>query len=372
MRSQPALCAFQLFAGIDAFDDADLVVTRLSIGSDLYFDGRLNPGDTAKVFVNVRNRGGEPDGALRCTVTGGAAGVRVSAADDSLFFGYCTGLCDSSFGVEVDPDVAPGTQATFRCDLGLTDLLTFTVPIEAPDVALVIDQIAVEDDPTDDGALNPGESARLRISLRNTGTASLDRLSCVVGSDTVGVDVLASDDSLLWSRCEAGGPCGESTVRVQVSPEVPPGTRAALRCDLVDPGQQVIPLTFEQVVEAPAARPRVDGPPTIEDDGGDGALGPGEAARLVVALTNAGVSRLPNAACTVASDVAWLEVLESDATLNFSSCDADSDCRSSSVRVRAADDAPPGATATLSCPLEDALGAIWPLSFTLILANTGT
>ncbi|MCA9544123.1 MAG: hypothetical protein KC613_07020 [Myxococcales bacterium] len=354
--------------GCSLIEDPELALRGVTVTDDAYADGRLNPGDQARVVVQVNNGGGEPESSLSCTVTGGGQGVQVDPRDDSLSFGYCSGACESSFRVTVDPGALVGQRVFFNCDLGDAGRLSIPLTVEAPDLRPEVGRITITDDATADGVLNPGEAATVSVELVNAGGAALSRSTCVVGSDTAGVEVLAADDDLIWNGCAPGAECGTSRFRVQVGPQVPPGTMIDWRCDLVDAAEAVYPLTFRRRVEASAARPRLV-VTQVDDDGDDGALDPGEAATLGVLLLNDGLATLPRATCVVETGHGWAEVMASDDDLTWNGCAGDRECGTSRVRVRLEADAPVGEPATFACTLEDTLETRWPLEFAVIVGG---
>ncbi len=350
----PALVLLACEAASDELPLGILRVGSVAVQSDANGDGRLNPGESARLRVSFEGR---LDDRLTCTVTSETPGVEVQSWDADLSVSYC-GACTSDVAVQVGAQVAAGTVARFRCDA-----FTFEIAIEDADVALAVDDVRIERDDNGDGVLNPGERATLQIGVRDDGGADITRSGCVVASQTVGVEVQAYDDDLDFPYCSAGQTCGASSVAVTVAPDLAPGTLARFTCALVDEQEATREIAFQTRVERSAARPIFDGF-TVRD--GE-ALGPGYAGQLTVRLQNVGASALTSARCTVISDAAWLTVQAWSDALSYSHCAADADCGSASVAVEVAEDAPPGAQATLRCDLVDDQDQVWPLRLPIAL-----
>lgn len=356
---------------------AELILRAVKVVSDPDRDGRLAPGERADLQVTVVNIGTDSGSGSTCTVTSLTSGVALDETRDAdLYFGYCNvdAACDDKVTVVVDASVAPGTVAEFACAADpkvadqAADGLRFSVTIGEPDVVLAIEDLKVLDDADRDGVLNPGESARIAVTLRNVGTSDLTPSRCVVGTGSPGVVVQTASETLEYRHCEAGDTCGTGEFRINLSPEVRAGTDVDFRCALVDAAERTWPISLKFRVEAPAARPRLT-TVVVDDDDRDGQLNPGEGGRLQVGLRNIGVAALPSSSCTVTSEVAWLTVQTAVDTLDYSYCAADADCRTASFRVRADAEAPPGGSTTLTCALEDDRGLRYEVLIPLTLGQ---
>lgn len=339
-----------------------LELRGVAVHGDSNGDGRLNPGESAELRVEL---GGEGVSTLRCAVASETAGVELASTDDELRFYSCSGTCREDFRVKVGPQVAPGTVARFRCDAEDGASLRFEVPIEAAAVSLRVTAVRVDDDANGDGVLNPGESASIEIALRNDGASAVTGTHCVVGALTAGVDVQPTDGELQYFHCKAGADCDTSDFDVRVAPDAAPGTVARFACALVDGQDAAWPIEVSARVEASAARPVFDGFTTE----GERPLVPGFRCELRVRLQNVGPSAMTGASCAVTSDAPWLEVQAFDDELRFFHCKADAECGEDGFDVRVADDAPAGGRATLTCPLVDAQQQTWPLTLEVTLAE---
>lgn len=358
MRRLLLTCALGLLPGCDDPDYApELTVLGVEISDDFNEDGWLSAGESATLTVHAGNRGlGNADRNTECTPRTMAAGVEVRG---SLRFNACRSrtVCDSSFEVTVPPGL-DGETLDFECTPGDgTPAFTFAVPLVAPDVRLELAHLAWVNDPSEDGVLNPGETATLEVGFRNVGASALSRSRCVVGAISGRARVSASDDTLSFNTCASGSLCGVSTIQIDAS-EARADEGLTFGCDLVDSQARVWPQTFSLRVEPLAAQPAVDLVSVFEDADRDGLLSADETARLRVALQNVGPSTLTRASCTVTGDDV-IEVLSSDDTLNYNRCDADDDCGTSDIRVRGLRTG----TGTLICPLENSQGTRWMLEF---------
>jgi hypothetical protein len=339
----------------------DLQPSGALIEGDPNQDGKLNPGESATVRLFVTNQGNTATESASCVATLRAGPITFT--ERTLDYRRCDPAerCESTLEVTVHDDAQPGDTIEISCDLGdvQTDSIEFVLGVHANDVQLALTELTLFDDPNRDGVLNPGETGRVRVGLRNDGSSRLTSSHCIVGSLTPGVLINSSDDMLSFRNCDAEDDCGTSEFRINVE-EASAGTSARFTCDLIDNQENLWPIEFTLPIERSVARPQIDTIEVLDDTDDDGQLSAGEAGKLRVAIQNIGPARLTRSDCVVTGD-SHLEVLDSDDQLGYVACDADEDCGTSEIRVRALT----SGRATLRCPLENAEGTIWPLQLEL-------
>ncbi len=284
------------------------------VASDANGDGVLNPGERADVVVRVRNDGGADATAGRCAVVSEDAGVTIEEGAELSWYG-CPGDSDCGsgrFSVEVAADAADGAEVAFRCEHG-DGTIRFTLPVRVTSARPVVAAVEVVGDGNGDGVLNPGERARLRVSLRNEGAAAITQSRCAVSSDTPLVRVDEAADELGFYRCDAQADCGRDEVSVEVAEDAPAGTVAHLACPLVDKEENLFEVAFAVRVLPGAGRLVVD---AVE-----GTLAPGERRELRVTVRNAGVVAASAYRCEVNGPG-----VDAGAELSWYRCDAGADC----------------------------------------------
>ena len=98
-----------------------------------------------------------------------------------------------------------------------------------------------------DGVLEPGETARLELLLRNDGVAPLNGVSGRLIAESTAPFVRVLDDRAAWPLIAAHDGSASASFQVEVSPDAPCGTRVELGLQLTD-GAASLNLTLEQTL----------------------------------------------------------------------------------------------------------------------------
>ncbi len=98
-----------------------------------------------------------------------------------------------------------------------------------------------------DGVLEPGETARLELLLRNDGAAPLSGVSGRLIAESFAPFVRVLDDRAVWPLIAAHEGTASASFQVEVSPDAPCGTRVELDLQLTD-GAASLNLTLEQTL----------------------------------------------------------------------------------------------------------------------------
>jgi len=348
------------------------VIESIEVHDDSNSDGVLSPGEKAKIQILLRN-GGEgdlvgPDFVLSTdsayvSVTGGDTG-----SCGNVLQPEAKRLCGSST-VEVAPNAPPGTNVHFT--FLVTDAessswtLEFSLPLLATAANPKIETVEVMDDDNDDGVLNPGEKAKLRLLLRNGGASDLMRPDFVLSTDSEYVTVSGGDTGSCGNilQPEAKWWCGSSSV--EVAPNVPPGTNVLFVFFVTDDQSNSWPLEFSLPLLATAAKPEIDMVEVLEDDNDDGLLNPGEKVKIRVLLRNGGTSTLVGPSFVLSSDSAYVSVTSNDTGSCGNKLEPQAVwfCGSSTILVEA--NAPGAAEVSFEFSITDKQYNEWNLGFSL-------
>lgn len=352
-------------------------VTGIDLTGDESDDGVLNPGETAYLQITLRNEGQLALGPFDGQVTSTSEWVRFRQSYDSISYSRIDPGEERTSGshalrVELSPETPAGTVIPFACTLidGDDELLpiTFSVLVRGPAGHMVIDSVTVESDNNRDGELNLGETAILRVAVRNAGTSRVTSTECTVSSESPHVEVRSSYDTLSYSSCDPGEVriSSSSALRVDVLQTATDGLELPFDCTLRDAQQAPFSVPFVVPVYRTSARLEERGVEVLSDDDGDGQLEVGESAYLRLSVQNTGAAQVSSSAGTVTSTADEVEFVQSHDTATFGDCGPGDTVVSSShgLRLRA-NERPAAGTAELQVTLTDAEGNEFPLSFDL-------
>lgn len=412
-----------------------VALVGVSVVDDTDGDGRLGPGESGELRIQVRN----PDGASIPHLSGALSttnpGIATSAGS-AIQFGDVAGgalACGNTAGSGKSGDCT-GTSATDYPRIALTRTVPTNTPIpfvlaladtqghsatlsfsllfsEAtppdpgkPDLAIFA--VSVVGDSNRDGLLSPGESAGLKIQVRNSGGVDAMQVTGTLSATSAGVTIDAGTgirfgDVLKNSRAAAcgnaqslmdGGNCAHVMAtdypQLTLSEAVPTNTPIPFTLALVDAQGNRTDLSFVLSFSAASGpdlhilRGRIVG-----DTNHDGRLSPGESAGLELALydrSNTGAAQVTGTLSTTTAGI----TLDAAAGIRFGDLPGNSyrsvcgnsaasgkegDCNNGNSsaalpRITVSNDVPEGTEAQFMLALTDARGDEVALPFRVEIA----
>ena len=205
-----------------------------------------------------------------------------------LAFGLALAACRLGFGSDSCPDGSDCSAAA------------------APGAELALVSASPVGDSNGDGALSPGESAGLRVKIRNAGTVALTDLTGTLSTEMEGIAVVQGESVWFGDLRKGDTACGHRTredspgtcyssasdyPRVSVDQGVAPGTTVPFVLTLTDGRDARFRVDFPLVVTAIDQSFRVTRATVLGDSNGDGELSPGETGTIRVEVKNLGGSK---------------------------------------------------------------------------------
>jgi hypothetical protein len=202
-------------------------------------NGLLDYGESIVLGMELRNVG--PDTAYDVQAVLSTEDSYITITDASEFFGTIEGdngtvYIPSAFGFDVAPSTPDNHNITFTATM--TDVndsvwaSSFTLTCHAP----VMEYVAVEIDDAsgnNNGVLDPGETAEMVVTLKNTGSGQADDVSATLSESDVYVSV--SDDGGTFGVLAASGGTGDNTgdvFAVAADASCPRGHEVTLQLDV--------------------------------------------------------------------------------------------------------------------------------------------
>ncbi len=262
-----------------AAHNVNLELAELIVARDSNDDGRLSPGESARIsYFKMRNTGTsniiDLSGVISCespylnfrterlSFTPGSSHYFSTATDnDDNSDGECPagGDCGQATSIrfEINPNAPIGALIPLEFDLidrfGHRFHLEYRLYVEDVDINLEFVNAVVTDDSNRDGALSPGESAVLTyFMMRNSGASDVvglqgmissqstylrfnsERLSFTPGSVHQFLSADDNDDNN-DGECPSNGDCGQATaIYFELTSDTPIGEVILIEFDLFD------------------------------------------------------------------------------------------------------------------------------------------
>ena len=199
-------------------------------------DGFVNPGEDIELIISLKNHGTYNLNNVTATLETNDPGVTIT--DNTENFGTInsnqTVQCADDFDFSVDADLLGGAEIWF--DLIITDSASnewtdrFSIPIYGANLDFV--ECTILDG--NDGILNPGETAQLIITLKNSGSVSAQAVDGLLLSND---DTITINDSLgFWGVIypDDTGTNNTNTFEVNADTQVIPGSQFQLPLHLTN------------------------------------------------------------------------------------------------------------------------------------------
>lgn len=293
-------------------------------------NGFVDPGEDGSMVIVLANDGGSDATGVTARVSSGTAGVTIVQPNVAFGTVPAFGAAPGFPGVDytVDVSVACGTDLVFIVDVSSdqgasTDSCMITIPAfcapctNAP-VLLTVQGCSASDEcavggPGDaDGAVDPGEIARVVLIARNSGNVDATNVTATVSTTTPGVTVVQGATNIGTVPASGVG-FGVPEIELSLAGSVPCGTDIVL--DVAFSSDQGA-FSSSCVVPVPSpCTPCISTPPALSlascvptdrcglggPGDGNGAVEPGESASVVLTVANAGSTDATNVTATVST-----------------------------------------------------------------------
>lgn len=402
---------------------ANIQVATSSIHTDENADSALTPGETITLDIYAENLGASQALALSASLSAWDTNVSLAGCTAYGDFGSsqsCTSMCDcKNVSDNAKQDLGPsqsGSYPLLRIDLTLAEAApltpvsfdvvfedtwgnTWTDVVELAVVAtganIEIGSTNLASESNDDGALSPGETARLQIYAENVGSSQGLNLSASLtgwSSDVALSGCTAYGNFGSSQSCTSA--CGCKNVSDNAKQDLSPsqsGSYALLAIDFtLSESAPLTPITFDVEFEddwgntwtdsymLPVVATGADiGIATftlVSDSGNDGQLSPGETGTVRIYAENVGTSQVLDLAAIATTSASGVTMTACTARGNFGSSQSCLPvCNCTSVSGNAKQDLSPsqtGAYGIVDIQLSLSGGApVQPISFSVVFED---
>ena len=150
-------------------------------------DHQLNPGETVSLNINLTNESNNQMSGATMVLSTESTHVIITDATVTLpdFDANQSQTVLNAFGFSVDNDVMSGSVLVFNGEVRLggetVGNMMFSVPVY--DYNLGYKNIVILNDANDNGSLDPGETAKMRIFIENGGSVTASSVTGVLSTD---------------------------------------------------------------------------------------------------------------------------------------------------------------------------------------------
>ena len=365
------------------YDDPNFTVTtgplsasRVELVDDTNGDGVLNPAESGRIQFYVKNDTEEAYSGLWMSLKSKGDELSIARCQQGAYPVWQT--CSASCSCDTVPstmrvDLLPGQETTlplldlqFDLDPASVDLSALEFEVEIADDAgntwtqpvsldivpheaqVQIVSATVVNDTNGDGALSPGETGSIDLTVANLGTSQIEGLfaELSVADPAVTIDACEASVGGGWYACDVKCSCKDATETAKQSLQPNETARdPILRITVsVAAGTAIEPIAFGirfqdslgaiwyasfivplVQAEAQLALSRIE---LLEDENGDGSVNPSETASVQVFAKNIGTGKARDIWAKLETNDAWTTVTSCSVGVGnqWTLCDADCSC----------------------------------------------
>ncbi|HNQ69535.1 MAG TPA: hypothetical protein PKN32_14240, partial [Bacteroidales bacterium] len=249
---------------------ANLSYNSYYVYSENNDDGQINKGETVKLNVSLKNTGSSTAKAVKATfsttssyVTGFSPTTQVSYGDIASnsvkwYNGYETYYSVLQF--TVSGSTPANTQIPITISItdesGNTWTSTFNVTVVATDANISYNSFYVYSENNDDGQINKGETVKLNVSLKNTGSSTAKAVKATFSTTSSYVTGFSpttqvsygdiASNSVKWYN---GYETYYSVLQFTVSSSTPANTNIPINISIVDESNNTWSSSFNVIVQ---------------------------------------------------------------------------------------------------------------------------
>jgi hypothetical protein len=197
-------------------------------------------------------------------------------------------------------------------------------------VNLKFGKYKVVSDNNSDSIINKGETVKLQVYIKNTGTSTAKSVQATFSTNSSYISGFTPMEAVSYGEippiAETGyvyGVRNGYAISFTVSDTTPADTKIPISINIVDENNNVWTSSFNVTVSAISANITYNNYSVVSDNNGDGIVNKGEAVSLNVSLKNTGTSAAKSVKATFSTTSPYVSAFTPTTQLNYGNISAD-------------------------------------------------
>lgn len=320
---------------------ANVAYNSFNVYSDNNSDGIINNGETVRLNVSFKNKGTSTANSVKATFSTTSNYISNLTPTTQVGFGDISANSVKWYQYEsyycIQFTVSNTTPANTKIPInisisdesGNTWTDKFEITISATGANITYNSFNIYSDNNSDGIINKGETVRLNLSLKNTGTsiaravkATFSTSSSYVSNLTPTTQVSYGDisaNSVKWYQYES-----YYVIQFTVSSNTPANTTIPFSISIVDESGNTWSTNFSVTVSATGANVSYNSYNVYSDNNNNGIVNKGETVRLNVSLKNTGTSTANSVKSTFSTTSSYISNFTPTTQITYGNISANS------------------------------------------------
>ena len=279
--------------------------------SDNNNDKIVNKGETVKLNIGLKNTGTSNATAVKATFSTTSSYVSGFSPTSAVNYGNISAgstawkgssqYYDYAIQFTVSNTTPDNTKIPINISIvdenGNTWTDSFDVTVEGINANIIYNSYNVYSDNNNDKAINKGETVRLNVSLRNTGSSTANGVKATFSTTSSYVSGFSPTSQISYGNISAGATVWKGSsqyydyaIQFTVSNTTPNNTQIPISISIVDENGNTWTNSFNVTVEGINANIIYNSYNVYSDNNNDKVVNQGETVRLNVSLRNTGSS----------------------------------------------------------------------------------
>ena len=316
-----------------------------NVYSDNNNDGVINKGETVRLNVSLKNNGTSTAKSVKATfsttsqyVSGFSPTSPISYGDISAGYSVWKGGYSYASGYAVEFTVSNTTPVNMQIpiSISMTDangnkwIDTCKVTVSATGASVSYYSYDVYSDNNNDKKINKGETVKLNVSLRNTGSSTAKSVKATFSTTSSYVSGFSPTSPISYSDISAGYTVWKGgysyasgyAIEFTVSNSIPANTQIPIKIDMVDESGNTWTSTFNLTVVATDANISYYSYDVYSDNNNDKKINKGETVKLNVSLRNTGSSTAKSVKATFSTTSSYVSGFSPTSPISYSDISA--------------------------------------------------
>ena len=320
---------------------ASVAYNSFNVYSDNNNDGIINNGETVRLNVSLKNNGTSTAKSVKATFSTTSTYISNLNPTTQISFGDISANSvkwyqyESYYVIQFTVSNTTPANTKIPINISITDESgnawtdKFEITVSATGANITYNSFNIYSDNNSDGIINKGETIRLNVSLKNTGTSTARAVKATFSTSSSYVSNLSpttqisygdiSANSVKWYQYES-----YYVIQFTVSSSTPANTSIPFSISIVDESGNTWSTGFSVTVSATGANVSYNSFNVYSDGNNNGIVNKGETVRLNVSLKNTGTSTANSVKATFSTSSSYISNLTPTTQITYGNISANS------------------------------------------------
>jgi len=358
------------------YKGAKIIFDSYEFYSDDNGDNIINPGETIRLYVNLKNTGASDAQGVKVKFSSKNEYISDLSTNVFSYGSIYAGAITNTYSIiqfKVSKSTPAETEIVINIDIednnGNKWTDSFKIIVQSTGAKIAFYEYEIYSDDNNDKIINPGETIRLYVDLKNIGTSTAQGVKAKFSSENEYISDLSTNVFSYGSIYAGAATNTYTTMQFKVSTSATNVTEIIINIDIEDDKGNKWTDSFKVIVQSTGAKIAFYEYEIYLDDNNDKIINPGETIRLYVDLKNIGTSTAQGVKAKFTSSSVYISDL-STSVFSYGNISAGATTNTyTTMQFKVSASAPNGAEIVIDIEIVDDKGNKWFDNFKLVVQS---